>query len=217
MATSTGSLTQSNGSQSLAILLVGLGHLVGWSVASLWFGSVVDVAVLGTGSGSTWLEVAVAGFALVGFLLGGAWLAARALARDRPLRLALLSVLAFAAGVLVVIGGSIAVMVVTDTDGFWRPPMVGAGIGAQLAVLLPGAGLREAGRRIGVPVAFDLLATLVAEPTDFQGMVAFLLAVGWFVVGLLVVAWVERAAPSSGPADRPPDHPLRPHEGPRRE
>jgi hypothetical protein len=191
------------GSTSLAILLVGLGHLVGWSVAGLWFGSVVDVAVLGT-AGSSWLEVAVAGVVLIGSLSGGAWLAARAVAHDRPLRLALLSVLAFAVGVLVVIGGSIVVMVVTDTDGFWRPPMVGAGIGAQLAVLLPRAGLGAVGRRIGVPVALDLVATLVAEPTDFRGVVAFVLAAGWFALGLATVAWVEHVADTPRRATRTP-------------
>ena len=176
------------GSLSHAILLVGVGHLAGWTITGRWFDSVVDVAVLSTGSGSTWLEVAVAAVLLIGSLLGGAWLAARAVARQRALQVAGLSLLAFAAGALVIILGNLGVMALTDTDGVWRPPMVGSGIGAQLAVVLPGAGLRAVVRRLAVPVAFDLVTTLVAEPNQYRGMIALLLALGWFVVGLLVVA-----------------------------
>ena len=182
------------GSLSHAILLVGVGHLAGWTITGRWFDSVVDVTILSTSSGSTWLEVAVAAVLLIGSLLGGAWLAARAVARQRALRVAVLSLLAFAAGALVIILGNLGVMVLTDTDGFWRPPMVGSGIGAQLAVVLPGAGPRAGVRRIAVPVAFDLVTTLVAEPTRYRGTIALVLAVGWFVVGLLMVAFVERAA-----------------------
>jgi hypothetical protein len=180
-------------SATLAVAIVGAGQLLAWSVIIGYLFSATDAV-----DAIDALEALAVGAVVLAAWLGGVWTAAHVIGRRRPWATAWLSILAVAAALLVaffVTFLAYGLFELFSTGGSWRPPAVGAAMGAQLAVLLPGSSLRLAVRRFGTPVLVDIIAAVVAEPFEAQtGWGALGLAIGWFILALATVAWMERAS-----------------------
>lgn len=181
-----------------AVALVGVGQFLAWSAVLAYWPAIDGAETPLSSWGTATVEAPSVGALVLLVLLLGGWVTARVSRLDRPWMSAWLSVLAVVAALLVVLFVTYLYYYVTvrllGTDGFWRFPAIGAAIGAQLAVLLPGSGLGEAIRRLGMPVLVDIAANIVAEPLGAQtGWGALGLAIGWFVLALAIIAWMERA------------------------
>jgi hypothetical protein len=192
-----------------AVVAVGVGQFVAWSAfIGFWLVNAdEDNPLVGSDTGTVEL-LALAAVVLVA-LLGGAWAAARVVGNRRPAMSASRSILAAAAAIVVasfVTFMAYGAFELLNTGGSWRPPVVGAAVGAQLAVLLAGSSLRQAVRRLGTPVLVDVIAAVVAEPLEAEtGWGALGLAVSWFILALATVAWMERAAITKEAISHPND------------
>jgi hypothetical protein len=195
-----------------AAVFVGVGQFVAWSsfIGFSLANSDDENPLVGSDTGM--VEVLALAAVVLVALLGSAWAAARAVESRRPGMSAWLSIVAVVAALLVALFVTFmayGLFELFDTGGSWRPPVVGAAMGAQLAVLLPGSSLRQVVRRFGTPVLVDVIAAVVAEPLEAEtGWGALLLAVGWFVLAPATVAWMERAAVTRQTTSQPtePDH-----------
>lgn len=194
-----------------AVVLAGVGQFLAWSAFLAYSIATTDVVTPLAYTGTV-EALALGAVVLVALLVGG-WAAAHVVQHQRPWVAAWRSILAVVAALLVVALVTFlydVVLSLLGTDGFWRPPAIGATIGAQLAVLLPGSDLRQVIRRVSMPVLVDIGAAVVAEPLEAQsGWGALGLAIAWFVLALATVAWVERAAitrQAAAQPTRPDDH-----------
>ncbi len=180
-ATPVRDATASNWPLLTGIVTVGLGHLAGWGLAATWLLGAWDIRILGEPDTSL-VHIVGPAVLLVAFLMASGWFAARTMGRSHPLLLAGAAVVAFGVGLGVVGAGWVP---------FWRPPAAGLGLGLQLAILLPGWRATRTAARVAVPVAVDLLSTMVAEPTGFSGSWVVVVAVAWLFAALAGVVAVE--------------------------
>lgn len=99
----------------------------------------------------------------------------------------------FAAGVGAVafLAAIAASLLVAEALPVFRTPLVGVGVGVQLAVLLPGGGVPLAVARAAVPVSVDLASAIAAGGTGVAG--GLLAAPAWLALALLLVGAVEWA------------------------
>ncbi len=178
-----------------AVVAVGGGHLLGWALGVGWLLIGTDRQLGLTGETPPPGEVAglLAGSVLVVLgVLTGAILAVRLSGRSRPVMRSVASLAGFVVGASVAVGVGVVVAGIVEV-GTWQPPMLGAGVGTQLVILLPTTGPARATARITVPTLIDVLGWtgvgLLGTGWTASGLVA------WFIAGMIAVAVMESVWP----------------------
>ena len=181
-----------------APLAVGFGHLLGWFLAfSVW--ATKDRQLGLTGESTPPAEIAnalAAVFLLIGGVLFGCVAAARLSGHKRPVLRGLLGLGGLVVGAVVALVLALGVAGIVDV-GDWQPPMLGAGIGVQLTIVLSRAGAGRSAARIVIPMLVDTAAWLTVGLVAPNGW-SLAWAVSWFLAGLAGVVALEATA--AGPS-----------------
>lgn len=173
-----------------ALVAVGVGHLVAGIVVA-WLGRTLEFRMPGGPARPAELaSVLLAGLLAAGTLVVASRVAARACGHQRPWRRASLAVAGLVTGGLAGVVLATGVELVTGL-GAGAFPIVGAGFGVQLAVVLPAAGVGRTAVRVLVPVVVDVIAGSTWHPASAAGVPEVALAVGWMLIALIGVGAME--------------------------